>query len=136
MKLKSWTCNFNHFHQISPCTRGCLVDTCIGQHNMQEDTSSSLIDLLNGGTILMDVCKIQVLNRYFKKFRDKFGWFVKIQGRSWVITHYLGVLLNIMWLIIFWFLCGLKICLIENTIIKIRLYFIPKNINMFSLFSF
>jgi len=36
---------------------------------------------------LIDILKIQGLNRYFKKFGDEFGWFVKIQGRSWVITH-------------------------------------------------
>jgi len=44
-----------------------------GQHNMQEDTSSPLTELLDGGTILMDVCKIQGLNRYLAKFRDGFG---------------------------------------------------------------
>ena len=64
---------FYHFHQISHCTRGYLVDTCTGQHNMQEDTSSPPTELLDGGTILMDVCKIQGLNRYFAKFRDEFG---------------------------------------------------------------
>jgi len=40
---------------------------------MQEDTSSPPTELLDGGTILMDVCKIQGLNRYFAKFRDEFG---------------------------------------------------------------
>jgi len=65
--------NFYHFHQISPYTRGCLVDTCTGQHNMQEDTSSPLTELLDGGTILMDVCQIQGLNRNFTKFKDEFG---------------------------------------------------------------
>jgi len=44
---------------------------------------------MDGGTILMDVCKIQGLNRYFAKFGDKFDWFLKIQGRSWGITPFL-----------------------------------------------
>jgi len=56
---------------------------------MQEDTSSLLTELLDGGTILMDVFKIRGLNRYFANFRDECGWFVKIQGRSWVIIHFL-----------------------------------------------
>jgi len=43
---------------------------------MQEDTSSSLTELLDGGTILMDVCKIQGLNRYIARFRDEFSWLV------------------------------------------------------------
>jgi len=62
--------NFYHFHQFSPCTRGCLVDTCTRQHSMQEDTSSPLTELLDGGTILMDACKIQGLNNYFEKRND------------------------------------------------------------------
>ena len=53
----------------------------------QEDTSSPLTELLDGGTILMDVCKIQGLNRYFAKFNDEFGWLVKNQGRIWGITQ-------------------------------------------------
>jgi len=53
---------------------------------MQEDTSSLLTKLLDGGTILMDVFKIRGLNRYFANFRDECGWFIKIQGRSWIIT--------------------------------------------------
>jgi len=48
---------------------------------MQEDTSSPLTEFLDGGTILMDVCKIQGLNIYFAKFKDEFGWLMKIQGR-------------------------------------------------------
>jgi len=44
--------------------------------------SPPLTDQLNGGTILMDVCKIQGLNSYFTKFRDEFGRCVKIQGRN------------------------------------------------------
>jgi len=40
---------------------------------MEEDTSSPLTGLLDGGTILMDFCKIQGLNRYFTKFMDEFG---------------------------------------------------------------
>jgi len=43
---------------------------------MQEDTSSPLTELLDGGTILMDVRKIWELNRNFAKFRDEFGWLV------------------------------------------------------------
>ena len=53
---------------------------------MQEDTSWPPAELLDGETILMDVCKIQGLNRYFAKFRDEFGWLVKIQVRIWGIT--------------------------------------------------
>jgi len=75
--------------QISLCTRGCIVDMCTGQHNMQEDTSSLLTELLDGEIILMDVCKIQGLNRHFAKFRDEFSWLMKIQGRIWGITPFL-----------------------------------------------
>jgi len=39
---------------------------------MQDDTSSSITDLLHGGTILMDVCEIQGWNRQFAKIRDEF----------------------------------------------------------------
>jgi len=39
---------------------------------MQEDTLSPQTKLLDGGTILMDICKIQGLNRYFAKFKDEF----------------------------------------------------------------
>ena len=55
---------------------------------MQEDTSSPLTELLDGGTILMDVFKIQGLNRYFDKFRDEFDGLLIIQGRIWGITRY------------------------------------------------
>jgi len=54
---------------------------------MQEDTSSPLTELLDKGTILMDVCKIRGLNRYFTKLMDEFGSLLKIQGRIWGITH-------------------------------------------------
>jgi len=40
---------------------------------MQEDTSSPLTELLDGENILMDVCKIQGLNKYFAKFKYEFG---------------------------------------------------------------
>ena len=66
-------------------------DTSLPQHNMQEDTSLPLTELLDGGTILMDVCKIQGLNKYFAKFMDEFGWLVKIQGRIWGIIHFIIV---------------------------------------------
>jgi len=49
--------------------------------------SPPLTDQLNGGTILMDACKIQGLNSYFAKFRDEFGRFFKIQRRIWGISH-------------------------------------------------
>jgi len=49
--------------------------------------SPLLTDQLNGGTILMDACKIQGLNSYFAKFKDEFGWCVKIQGRNASDTH-------------------------------------------------
>ena len=48
--------------------------------------SSPLTELLDGGTILMDACKIQGLNSYFAKFKDEFGRCVKIQGRNWGIN--------------------------------------------------
>lgn len=48
---------------------------------MQGDMSSPLMVLLDGGTDLMDVCKIQGLNRYFDKFRDEFDGLLIIQGR-------------------------------------------------------
>ena len=53
---------------------------------MQEATSSLLTALLDGGTDLMDVCKIQGLIWYFEKFRDEIGRFVKIQGLFWGIS--------------------------------------------------
>jgi len=56
---------------------------------MQEATSSLLTALLDGGTDLMDVCKIQGLIWYFEKFRDEIGLFVKIQGLFWGISPYL-----------------------------------------------
>jgi len=34
----------------------------------------------------MNACKIQGLNSYFAKFKDKFGRFFKIQGRIWGIS--------------------------------------------------
>jgi len=55
---------------------------------MQGDTSSPLTELLDGGTILMDVYKIRGLNKYFAKFRDEFGWLGKIQGRIWDIIRF------------------------------------------------
>jgi len=61
-KLK-W--NLLLFNQNSPCTRGRLDDTCTTHHNMQEDTSSTLTERLDGGTKLMDVWRIQELIWYF-----------------------------------------------------------------------
>jgi len=40
---------------------------------MQEDTSPPLTELLDGGTILLDVFKIRGLNRYLANFKDEFG---------------------------------------------------------------
>jgi len=82
--------NFLRFHQFSPCTRGFLFDTCTGQHNMQGASSASLTDLLDGGTILMDVREIQGWNWYFTKFKDDFGWCLQIQRWSWWFTLFLS----------------------------------------------
>jgi len=41
---------------------------------MHGANSASLTDLLDGGTILMDVREIQRRNWYFTKFRDDFDW--------------------------------------------------------------
>jgi len=49
--------------------------------------SPSLTGQLNRWTDLIDILKIQGLNRYFAKFGDEFSWFLKIQGRSWGITQ-------------------------------------------------
>jgi len=57
--FEKWKLNFLRFHQFSQCTRDFLFDTCTWQHNMQGVSSASLTDLLDGGTILMDVREIQ-----------------------------------------------------------------------------
>jgi len=57
--------NFYEFNQISPWTRDFLLATCTRQHNMLGDRSSWLTELLDGGTVLMDVWEIHGLSRYF-----------------------------------------------------------------------
>jgi len=46
---------FFHFHQIGPCTRSFLIDTCTRQQSMQGDRSTAVTEHLDGETILMDV---------------------------------------------------------------------------------
>jgi len=54
---------------------------------MQEDTSSPLTELLDGGTIFMDICKIQGLNRYFAKFRDNLADWWKFKDEFEVLLE-------------------------------------------------
>ena len=76
------------FNQNGPYTSGWRDDTCTTHHNMQEDTSSPLTEILDGETKLMDVWQIQWLIWYFAILEDEFGRFVKIQGRSWWFTQH------------------------------------------------
>jgi hypothetical protein len=56
IEFRKYNRNFVCFHQIGPCTRGFLVDTCTRQQAMQDDNSAALTEHLDGRTILMDVC--------------------------------------------------------------------------------
>ena len=69
------------------CTRGCLVDTCTGQHNMQEDTSSPLTVILDWGTDLIDVCKIQGLIAISKNPGTNLADFWKFKDEVEVVLY-------------------------------------------------
>ena len=84
--FEKWKLNFLRFYQFSPCTRGFLFDTCTWQHNMQGASSASLMDILDGEIILMDVRKIQKRKWYFAKFKNDFDWYLQIHGQNWWFT--------------------------------------------------